>query len=138
MGRIPKSDWEWFGNVGHFICGRWCRFHLATRVGDWFVSTVGEYVHPRHSQGSEQAEAAWLETNYPGEDIGYQRKYETMVFRAGEQPCSCGCGMPTGNFTEVECRGYNDAKAANNGHLELCERFADEVTTAHGQQRSSE
>ena len=43
---IPVSDWIWFGTPGHFICANYCRFHLCTRVGDYLVSTVGEYVPP--------------------------------------------------------------------------------------------
>ena len=43
---IPKEDWKWFGSPGHYICSRWCRFHLCTLVGQYIVSTIGEYVHP--------------------------------------------------------------------------------------------
>lgn len=46
---INANEWEWFGNAAHFICGRWCRFHLATKVGKYLISTVGEYVSPRNS-----------------------------------------------------------------------------------------
>jgi hypothetical protein len=53
---IPVHNWKWFGSAAHFICGRWCRFHLATQVGRYLISTVGEFVHPRHG-GSERAEA---------------------------------------------------------------------------------
>ncbi len=119
------QDWEWYGNPGHFLCSRWCRFHLTTKVGPWLVSTVGEYVHPRHS-GSEPKEAEWLKDNWPGEDIGYNRKYETMVFRAGE-PCmaeGCGCGLPQIDGTECSSAGYNDAKAAKEGHMRLCQEYA--------------
>lgn len=36
------SSWEWYGHPAHFICGDKCRFHLATKVGKYLVSTVGE------------------------------------------------------------------------------------------------
>lgn len=124
---IQKQDWEWFGNAGHFICGRWCRFHLATKVGPWLVSTVGEFVHPRHSGGNERAEAEWLKENWPGEDIGWDRKYETMVFRAGK-PCDdpeCGCGMPElADGTELDTLGANKAGKARANHMALCEKWA--------------
>ena len=43
-GEVTKpQDWKWFRHPGHFICARWCRFHLCTQVGKWLVSTVGEY-----------------------------------------------------------------------------------------------
>ena len=124
---IPKAEWRWFGDVAHLIVGRWCRFHLATQVGPWLVSTVGRYVHPRHSKGSESGEAAWLAKNPNGEEIGLSRFYETMVFRAGV-PCDaygCECGMPSlANAIELDMRGYMDAKAATEGHHAMCEKWA--------------
>lgn len=124
--QTPESEWKWFGDAGHFICGRWCRFHLCTQIGRFLVSTVGAYVHPRHSMGSELREREWLEANFPGEDIGWGRKYETMVFLAGE-PCSeptCGCGLPVNSGNELAFDGYNDAGAATNGHYKMCCRVA--------------
>jgi len=125
---IPAEEWEWFGDPGHFICARWCRFHLCTLVGDYLVSTVGAYVHPRRSGGNEQAEAEWLADNWPGEEIGVGRMYETMVFRAGDTRCDadgCNCGMPIpDNWSELECVGYNMPGEANRGHLEMCQRYA--------------
>ena len=125
---VPKSDWEWFGIAGHFICGRWCRFHLTTVVGEYLVSTVGEYVHPRHSL-SEQKDAEWLEVNWPGEDIGLNRKYETMVFKAGKRCTSpnCGCGLPEIDGSELAMEGYNRPDKAAEGHLRLCEEFSTKV-----------
>ena len=117
---------EWFGTPGHFICGRWCRFHLCTVIGGKFlVSTVGEYVHPRHSGGGEGAEAEWLKKNWPGEDIGCGRKYETMVFKAGK-PCavkSCGCGLPEIDGSELDFAGYNERAAAAKGHHKLVQKY---------------
>jgi hypothetical protein len=125
---IDKKDWKWFGTAGHFICGQWCRFHMATQVGKYFISTVGQYVHPRHSRGSEMNEREWLKENWPGEDVGYQRKYETMVFLAGE-PCldaQCGCGMPTISGSDLDFAGYNNAGDATTGHLAICEKWSKE------------
>lgn len=122
----PRAEWEWFGRPGHFICARWCRFHLTTLVGPWLVSTVGAFVHPRHSQGSEQKEAQWLAKNWPGEDIGVGRKFETMVFRAGE-PCAendCHCELPRIDGRELEAKGYQTFAEAQRGHVAMCERWA--------------
>jgi len=82
---VPMNRWKWFGSSAHFICGRWCRFHLATLVGKYLISTVGEFVHPRNSGGSEEVESKWLAKNFPGKDIGINTKYETMVFHAGDR-----------------------------------------------------
>lgn len=124
---IDSKDWKWFGTSGHFICGQWCRFHLCTLVGDTLVSTVGEYVHPRHGAGSEQTEAMWLLENGPGEDIGPNRKYETMTFKAGA-PCDadgCKCGIPRHSGTDLDFDGYNDAGSATEGHHVMCMRVAE-------------
>ena len=40
--KVTKDKWVWMGHAGHFICGHDCRFHMATRVGKYLVSTVGE------------------------------------------------------------------------------------------------
>jgi hypothetical protein len=124
---VPQDEWEWFGHAAHLIVGSWCRFHLATKVGNYLVSTVGEYIHPRHANGSEQAEAKWIEDNWPGEDIGLDRKYETMVFLAGEECRSkkCGCGLPVPKeWSELDFRGYNKAGEARAGHLEMCHKWS--------------
>jgi hypothetical protein len=124
---IPKSEWKWFGNAGHYICAQWCRFHLCTQVGPYLISTVGAYVHPRHGMGSEQREADWVKANWPGEDIGLQRKYETMVFRAGALCIveGCNCGIPCLDpATELDMDGYNQADEATAGHMKMCEIWA--------------
>lgn len=128
---ISPSEWEWFGHAGHFICARWCRFHLCTKVGPYLVSTVGEYV-PLHEAGnSEQAESEWLAVNAPGKDIGCGRKYETMVFKAGE-PCDstdCNCGMPMPEtWSELDMLPANNAGDARDNHMVLCEQYAEKET----------
>lgn len=123
---IPKDQWKWFGHAAHFICGRWCRFHLATRVGKYLVSTVGMLVHPRHSGGSEAAEYKWLVEHPNGEEIGCDRFYETMVFDAGE-PCAikeCTCGLPSIGSDGLDFLGYKTAGEAAKGHYELCRKWA--------------
>lgn len=134
---FPKSEWRWFGKASHFICGHDCRFHLATQVGPWLVSTVGEYLPDSstrdilaESRGivlkgkGDERRASWMQqVGY--EEIGYQRTYETMVFRAGEA-CGgdCGCGVPQIDGPELDFRGYNNAGDATAGHMELCAKWA--------------
>lgn len=123
---IPESDWKWFGFANHFICGMWCRFHMATQVGYFIVSTVGMFVHPMHGKGNEMDEAKWIAKNPNGGQIGSGRTYETMVFRAGK-PCAekgCGCGQPIIDGSELDFNGYNDANAATIGHRMMCLKVA--------------
>ena len=124
---VTPDQWEWFGTSGHFICGEWCRFHLCTKVGRFLVSTVGAYVPLHRSGGSEISEAKWLSKNWPGERIGCDRFYETMVFEAGErcQDPRCDCGMPTIITDDLDFLGYNSPRDATNGHMQLRKKWAE-------------
>lgn len=135
---IPRDEWQWFGSPGHFICSYDCRFHLCTQVGKWLVSTVGQYL-PDESIREHSAERRGIRLVGKGdarradymarvgyEEIGYNRTFETMVFRAGA-PCmieDCGCLMPSIVPSELDMLGYNDAGAATRGHMALCEKWA--------------
>lgn len=141
MMSIPREKWEWFGNAGHLIVGRDCRFHLATLVGPWWVSTVGEYLPDSvvrdmlaESRGfalkgiGDAREADWIRQN-GWEQIGAGRIYETMVFRAGDGRCQgdiCGkCGIPLPDeWEELDADGYNTAGDATRGHYAMCEKWA--------------
>lgn len=136
---IPKSEWKWFGRAGHFICADWCRFHMCTLIGEYLVSTVGEYIPDEavreicaQSRGitlegrGDARRADWL--NKLGfEEIGYQRKYETMVFKVGASVCTaagCMCGLPEIIPTELDMDGYNTAGEAAAGHSAMCEKWS--------------
>lgn len=124
---IPASRWRWYGSPGHFICGSHCRFHLCTVVGRFLVSTVGEYTPPYMVSGGDKKEANWIQENYPGLDIGHQRKYETMVFEVSDRKCddpSCGCGMPLHSGREVEFQGYITNGEAVSGHTAICIEYS--------------
>lgn len=135
---IPKSEWRWYGNAGHFICANDCRFHLCTEIGDFLVSTVGQLLLDsaiREIFASERGitlegigdarRADWMrKAGY--EDIGYGRKFETMVFRAGKrcEENDCGCGLPEIDGHDLLFEGYNRADDATRGHHAMCERVA--------------
>ncbi len=134
---MVDKQWKWFGHAGHFICSRWCQFHLCTQVGQHLISTVGEYVPPESSreisaecrgiklEGRGDARLADWMKKVGFEEIGCGRTYETMVFRF-EGVCEsedCGCGLPDIVPNELDLEGYNDAKSATDGHYAMCLRW---------------
>ena len=143
MAKVDASKWKWFGHAGHFICGTHCRFHLCTQVGKYLISTVGEYWPERGSREihAKYEDPKWLSENVcrKGDDfdaafrnrfgyleIGCDRLYETMVFRAGT-PCAskkCGCGLPEINGSDLDYAPANEAGVARANHLKLCKKFA--------------
>lgn len=108
---MPKENWKWYGNAGHFIGGHECSFHLCTEIGDVLISTVGEW-RPRG-----EMEKAILE-------LGGRRNsfYETMVFHFRSR-CDCGCEKPTDLFSEMEVVRYKLAATATAGHMRLCKKW---------------
>jgi len=123
---VAESEWKWYGLAGHFICGRWCRFHLATEIGPYLISTMGQYVHPRNSGASEASEAVWLKDHPDGEEVGRGRCYETMVFRTTGrcESRTCGCGLPTIDPSSLDFEGYMTAREASAGHLAMCKKWS--------------
>lgn len=89
---------------GHYICSSRCQFRRHTHVGDYCVSTVGEF-----TMGDD--------SKY--EDIGAGRKYETMVFRISWLYGYSCCPNCPGGGEELKVRGYNDPDAAQAGHNEI-------------------
>lgn len=145
-GAAPNGDvgspttWKWFGHHGHLIVGRDCRFHLCTQVGDYLISTVGEYL-PDERVREIIAQSRGVELRGKGDErradflkkigfetIGLDRTYETMVFRVGDDVCDtpeCGCGMPkVEDWGELDMEGYNSAGDATRGHVAMCEKWA--------------
>lgn len=98
-----------FGSPGHCIIAHSCIFHLFTQVGAFMVSTIGDYKSP-------------IADGFT--DVGYQRKFETMVFNASNVPCECGCGAPQiDDWAEIECQGYQTRNEANSGHAETITKY---------------
>jgi len=140
---VPPAKWKWFGTHGHLCVGRWCRFHMATQIGKFLISTVGEYWPDRPSREihAQCHDAAWFSENrhltvdafdaayfkrFGYKTIGCDRTYETMVFRAGK-PCAeadCGCGLPEIDGSELDVSGYNSRGDATRGHLKMCKKWA--------------
>ncbi len=105
---IEVSEYVWYGFAGHLIVADSCRFHLSTAVGDVLVSTVGAYKQPGSSN-------AWT-------DVGYNRKFETMVFPLGD-PCRCGesCGQrDVASWSDIDFAGCNTPADAMAQHMAMC------------------
>ena len=140
--KITKDKWIWMPHPAHFICSRDCRFFLATKVGKFIVSTVGEYFPDRAVREihAQVYDAEWLAKNkilkgdhfdaeymkkFGYEEIGYGRKYETMVFKAmpRKHKNRC-CPYMIISGDNVDFEGYNSAEEAYKGHLKLCNKYA--------------
>lgn len=110
---VPESEWVWCGYAGHLIAAQNCRFHLCTRVGDFRISTVGDY----HPAGSPP--------NGPAEEIGLHRFYETYVF------CVVGDGEgEVADWSEVDSEAYQTAEEADAGHMAVCRKYAAHIVEA--------
>ncbi len=135
---IPLDEWIWFGHPGHFICARWCHFQMCTQVGNYLISTVGEWTpdEPMREimadsrgitlEGRGDARLADYMKKVGFEELGFNRTYETFVFKAGA-PCkhrNCGCGLPEIDGSEIDSEGYYTAPAATKGHIALCQKWA--------------
>ncbi len=135
-----RAEWEWFGSAGHLIVSQDCRFHLCTKVGPWLISTVGEWL-PDSGSWHIYAETRGIEIEGRGDarradflnkvgyiEIGAGRKYETMVFPLTEDRCTtedCACFMPVvREWSELDTDGYNLRGDAHQGHLAMCEKWA--------------
>lgn len=116
---IPESAWEWFGHAGHFIGGHDCLWHLCTRVGNYLISSVGDY-----RPATREADRV----DRPACPIGCNRLYETYVFRLGNEPhqrCECGCGLASPvDLSEIDSMPAGTARDATTNHFVMCRRYA--------------
>jgi hypothetical protein len=105
---MKKNRWVHMPHPGHFIGGPDCRFHLNTYVGKYIVSTGGEYT-PGGTDISRE--------------IGYGRKYETMVFKAFKSQAKC-CPYRQADGSSLDFVGYTTAETAFLGHVKLCHKWS--------------
>lgn len=116
MSAIPESEWRWFGHAGHYIVARSCLHHLHTRVGNFRISTVGDYRYPHDASTATE--------------VGFDRLYETYVFRLDGECAQCDPPCHQGevaDWCEIDSLPANDATAAEANHMALCRKYA-EVT----------
>ena len=107
---------EWLGHKQHFICAHDCQFNLATIVGSYVVSTIGEY-HPNSKRRGDVLGDM--------QDIGWKRKYETMVFKITSERQGCGCPVVDGPMSELATNGYDEARDATLGHMAMIKQVSE-------------
>ena len=124
----------------HLIVGHNCRFVLATYVGKYIVSTVGEYwpdrvvreihaevhdpkwlIENKHLKGDYFDSAYFKKFGY--ETIGVGRTYETMVFEAKKSKIKC-CPYRIISGKDLDFGSYNKPEEAFKGHLKLCKKWS--------------
>lgn len=114
---VPESEWFWDGHAGHLIVGDQCQFHLATRVGEFIVSTVGEWAASLPSRADGTGDYAKFST------IGAGRLFETFVFRADGE----GYGE-IAELSEIDSRSANDHDTATANHMAMCRKYASPIS----------
>jgi len=136
---MKRNKWIWMGHAGHFILANHCRFHLNTYVNGHIVSTIGELWNERRVREihAEVYNPEWSANNkhLPGdefdnaymekfgfEEIGSNRKYETMVFKAKKSKNKC-CPYCIIVNKQVDGNSYKTADDAQEGHLILCKKW---------------
>lgn len=137
---MKKQNWVWMPHAGHLCIGRDCEFHLNTYVGKYIVSTVGDYwpdrqvreIHARVYDPVWFAENQHLKGDYFNQaymkkfgygDISFDKKYETMVFRAKRSGNKCCLWTPS-SWTELYMNRYNTQEEAYDGHLKACKEWS--------------
>ena len=95
------------GCPGHFIAARSCYWRRHTQVGNYRVSSVGDY-RPDHRTGIRETIGA-----------GPNAYFETMVFRTQgvQEPGNEGCGCRfVDDYSALDCERYATAGEAQAGH----------------------
>jgi hypothetical protein len=102
-----KSKWIWMPHPAHFCGAESCRFRMATYVNGYIVSTIGEW---------------FLKDKTEKQEIGLNRFYETMVFKAIKSDCKA-CPYEIESGCEIDIEGYNEPEEAFEGHYKMCEKY---------------
>ena len=136
MKIVTKDKWVWMPHPAHFIMSDWCRFTLATKIGKYIVSTVGELVPDEtvreiHCQvmgikleGKGDARLVDFMKKAGFQELGYNRIYETMVFKCRKDSKNLCCGWTIMVDKCVDSDGYTDAVSARKGHMKYCRKWS--------------
>lgn len=155
MAKLVDRQMVFMPHPGHLIVARDCRFHLNTYVNGFIVSTVGEYWPDREVRKiisdvrkiKINGKGAYYDVDYMKkigfEELGCDRLYETMVFKAKKVEGRSCCPYEVADYTELDFAGYNTPEDAYDGHMEMCEKYLNHKTegkrgakTKHSKDRS--
>ena len=106
---MDRSKWFWMPHPAHYISGHRCLFRLATYVGKYIISTVGQQMK------EERGQITFI-------NVAGNSKFETMVFRAKKTTEKCCRYGIVDNPLEV--KRYNDRVDAAKGHYKLCLKWS--------------
>ena len=110
---LARSQWKWFGYAGHLCVSDQCLFTMATQVGNYLISTVGDY--RRYHRGDMAPLGS-----------GREDFFETAVFPAGHvcNMSGCGCEMPDIGGGELDMERCSTAGEAQKIHIKYCEKYS--------------
>lgn len=101
------SKWKWYGYPCHFVGGKNCIYHLATKVGEFLISTIGDY----YIEDNRQTLRSWEKSFY-----------ETCIFVCSGEDKN---GNPIiEDWTEIDGRSYETSVEAENEHYEFCKKYS--------------
>lgn len=109
--KVSRKNWIWMPHAAHFCGAESCLFFMSTFVKGYIVSTVGEY-YPR-SNGIKPNKMV---------EIGLDRFFETMVFKAIKSDCGA-CPYEIKSGDNKDFNGYKTRKEAFEGHYKMCEKY---------------
>lgn len=108
------------GCAGHLIVSRHCHWKRHTQVGNYRVSSIGNFYPP----GEKERDT-----------VGCDRYFETMVFHTTGRPDpeseGCGC-CEVVDWGEIECAGYQTAGEAQAGHELMVLKYTAQANRQNG------
>lgn len=112
------SKREELGCAGHFICSSSCRFRRHTQIGNYRISTVGDYYYSPTGRDEDEKRKTV--------GIGKKDFFETMVFKTSRKRASgndgCGC-RHVEDWGGLEQIRYATAGQAQRGHEKIVEKY---------------
>lgn len=105
--------------------------YIVSTVGEWNLDRVGKEIHAKiydnkwflenKDKLGDDFENAYMKRFGFGE-IGFGRKYETMVFKAKKSKNKC-CLYEASDYSGLDMRSYNKPEDAYKGHLAMCKKW---------------